>query len=45
MAPYQFPDALNFVDPLCPFSGKFVRTHGDEISKRIEDGSLRVNVR
>ena len=43
------PDALGqidlYVDPLCPFSGKFVRTHGDEISKRIEDGSLRVNVR
>ncbi|WP_431233180.1 DsbA family protein [Mycolicibacterium psychrotolerans] len=43
------PDALGqidlYVDPLCPFSGKFVRTQGDQISKRIEDGSLRVNVR
>ena len=43
------PDALGqidlYVDPLCPFSGKFVRAHGDEISRRIEAGTLRVNVR
>ncbi|MBI3690612.1 MAG: thioredoxin domain-containing protein [Mycolicibacterium aromaticivorans] len=43
------PDALGqidlYVDPLCPFSGKFVRTQGDAISKRIENGTLRVNVR
>ncbi|WP_396926667.1 DsbA family protein [Mycolicibacterium sp.] len=34
-----------YLDPLCPFSGKFVRAHGDEISKRIENGKLRVNVK
>ncbi|PND57127.1 serine/threonine protein kinase [Mycobacterium sp. ENV421] len=43
------PDALGqidlYVDPLCPFSGKFVRTQGDEIGKRVENGALRVNVR
>ncbi|BBX06612.1 DsbA family protein [Mycolicibacterium aichiense] len=43
------PDALGqidlYVDPLCPFSGKFVRTHGEQISKRIDSGALRVNVR
>ncbi len=43
------PDALGqidlYVDPLCPFSGKFVRAHGDEIDKRVENGTLRVNLR
>lgn len=43
------PDALGqidlYVDPMCPFSGKFVRAQGDEISKRVENGTLRVNVR
>ncbi|WP_445169292.1 DsbA family protein [Mycolicibacterium sp. Dal123E01] len=43
------PDALGqidlYVDPLCPFSGKFVRAHGDEIGKRIEAGKLQVNVK
>ncbi|WP_431240630.1 DsbA family protein [Mycolicibacterium aichiense] len=43
------PDALGqidlYVDPLCPFSGKFVRTQGADIGKRVENGSLRVNVR
>jgi len=43
------PDALGqidlYVDPLCPYSGKFVRAHGDEISERIENGTLRVNLR
>lgn len=43
------PDALGqidlYVDPLCPFSGKFVRANGDEIGKRLEDGALRVNLR
>jgi protein-disulfide isomerase len=34
-----------YVDPLCPFSGKFVRAHGDEIAKRVEAGKLKVNVR
>ena len=43
------PDALGqidlYVDPLCPFSGKFVRAHGDEIGTRVENGTLRVNLR
>jgi hypothetical protein len=43
------PDALGqidlYVDPLCPFSGKMVRAQGDEMGKRIEGGTLRVNLR
>ncbi|MCV7177587.1 DsbA family protein [Mycolicibacterium sphagni] len=43
------PDALGqidlYVDPLCPYSGKLVRAQGQEIGKRLEDGSLRVNLR
>ena len=43
------PDALGqidlYVDPLCPYSGKMVRAQGAEIGRRIEDGSLRVNLR
>lgn len=43
------PNALGqidlYVDPMCPFSGKFIRAQGDELSKRIEDGRLRVNLR
>ncbi|GAS97119.1 serine/threonine protein kinase [Mycolicibacterium canariasense] len=43
------PDALGqidlYVDPLCPYSGKMIRSQGLEIGKRIEDGSLRVNLR
>lgn len=43
------PNALGvvdlYVDPMCPFSGKMVRAQGDEIGERIEDGSLRVNLR
>jgi protein-disulfide isomerase len=43
------PDALGridlYVDPLCPFSGKMVRAQGEEIGRRIENGSLRVNLR
>jgi hypothetical protein len=43
------PNALGqidlYVDPLCPYSGKMVRSQGAEIGKRIEDGSLRVNLR
>ena len=43
------PNALGqidlYVDPLCPFSGKMVRKQGDEIGKRIEAGTLRVNLR
>ena len=43
------PDALGqidlYVDPLCPFSGKFMRAQGDKIGKRVADGTLRVNVR
>lgn len=34
-----------YVDPMCPFSGKMVREQGDEIGQRIEDGSLRMNLR
>jgi protein-disulfide isomerase len=43
------PDALGqvdlYVDPLCPYSGKMVSVRGDEIGKRIEAGTLRVNLR
>jgi protein-disulfide isomerase len=43
------PNALGqidlYVDPLCPYSGKMVRAQGDEIGRRIEDGTLRVNLR
>ncbi|MDR3661193.1 MAG: thioredoxin domain-containing protein [Mycobacterium sp.] len=43
------PNALKqidlYVDPLCPYSGKFIRAQGDEMAKRIENGSLRVNLR
>src|ERR1700712_2281009 len=43
------PDALGqvdlYVDPLCPYSGKMVRARGDEIGKRIEAGTLRINLR
>ncbi|MCX2715531.1 thioredoxin domain-containing protein [Mycolicibacterium sp. J2] len=43
------PDALGqidlYVDPMCPYSGKMIRAQGVEIGKRIEDGSLRVNLR
>lgn len=34
-----------YVDPMCPYSGEMVREQGDEIGKRIEDGTLRVNLR
>jgi len=34
-----------YLDPMCPFSGKFVRAHGGEIGQRIEAGTLRLNVR
>ncbi len=43
------PDALGqidlYLDPLCPYSGKLVREQGGKIAERVEDGSLRVNVR
>jgi protein-disulfide isomerase len=43
------PNALGqidlYVDPLCPFSGEMIQTQGDEIGKRIEAGTLRVNLR
>ncbi|BBX04653.1 serine/threonine protein kinase [Mycolicibacterium moriokaense] len=43
------PNALGvidlYVDPMCPFSGKMIRAQGDEIGRRIEDGTLRVNLR
>nr|WP_027331832.1 thioredoxin domain-containing protein [Mycolicibacterium tusciae] len=34
-----------YVDPMCPFSGKMIQEQGEEIGQRIEDGSLRVNLR
>ena len=34
-----------YVDPMCPFSGEMVRAQGGEIGQRIEDGTLRVNLR
>jgi len=34
-----------FVDPLCPFSGKMIQQQGAEIGRRIENGSLHVNLR
>ncbi len=34
-----------YVDPMCPFSGKMIREQGDEVGQRIEDGTLRVNLR
>ena len=43
------PDALGqidlYVDPLCPYSGKMVRAQGGEIGKRMEAGTLHVNLR
>ena len=43
------PNALGvvdmYVDPMCPFSGQMVQEQGDEIGRRLEDGSLRVNLR
>lgn len=34
-----------YVDPMCPFSGQMVQEQGDDIGQRIEDGTLRVNLR
>ena len=34
-----------YLDPLCPFSGRMIQTQGDEIGKRIEAGTLHVNLR
>lgn len=43
------PDAIDtvdlYVDPLCPFSGKMIREQGAEIGRRLEDGSLHLNLR
>jgi protein-disulfide isomerase len=43
------PNALGqidlFVDPLCPYSGQMVQAQGDEIGRRLEAGTLRVNLR
>lgn len=43
------PDALGqidlYVDPLCPFSGQMIQEQGEEIGRRIEDGTLHVNLR
>lgn len=34
-----------FVDPMCPFSGKFIREEGGKLAQRIEAGTLHVNLR
>lgn len=34
-----------FLDPLCPFSGQLIREQGDDIGQRVENGSLRINLR
>jgi protein-disulfide isomerase len=34
-----------YVDPMCPFSGQMVQEQGDEIGQRIEDDTLRVDLR
>jgi len=43
------PNALGqidlYLDPICPFSGKLIRSDGDELGRRIDNGALRVNVR
>lgn len=43
------PDALGkidlYLDPLCPYSGEMVRAQGREIGRRIEEGSLHVDLR
>lgn len=43
--PNAFGQIDLYVDPLCPYSGEMIRTQGDEIGKRIEAGTLRVNLR
>jgi hypothetical protein len=34
-----------YVDPLCPYSGKMIRAQGDEIGRRLENGSLHIDLR
>ncbi|MBU9762554.1 serine/threonine protein kinase [Mycobacterium sp. TNTM28] len=34
-----------YLDPLCPYSGKMVQEQGAEIGRRIEAGTLHLNVR
>nr|WP_293019561.1 hypothetical protein [Mycolicibacterium sp.] len=34
-----------YLDPICPFSGKLIRSDGEELGRRIDNGALRVNVR
>lgn len=34
-----------YLDPLCPYSGKMVREQGTEISRRVEAGTLHINLR
>lgn len=34
-----------YVDPLCPYSGEMIRAQGADIGRRIESGSLHVNLR
>ena len=43
------PNALGqidlYVDPLCPFSGKFIRQYGDELDRRMANGALHINLK
>jgi len=34
-----------YVDPMCPFSGKFITEQGTEMNKHLEDGTLHINLR
>lgn len=34
-----------YVDPMCPYSGQMIQEQGDDIGQRIENGTLRVNLR
>ncbi|MBY0287266.1 MAG: thioredoxin domain-containing protein [Mycobacteriaceae bacterium] len=34
-----------YVDPMCPYSGQMVQEQGDDIGRRIENGTLRVDLR
>jgi hypothetical protein len=43
--PNAFGKVDLYVDPLCPYSGKMIRAQGDEIGRRLEDGSLHINLR
>lgn len=34
-----------YVDPMCPFSGKFITEQGAAMDKHLEDGTLHINLR